>query len=194
MKLSAQPINEEEKHLIHQQSLRILSEVGIKYLGDKALPLLAAHGVRVDKERNLAYIPAEVVEHALSTAPKSFTLGARNPKYNYPMPSSVTRYAIDGTAAFTIDFNDGQRRYGTQQDIFDALRIFQEADMGIMAWAPVCASDTPAETRPLHEFFTMIKVGVLGATGAVGQRFVQLLANHPLVRSSSTNGVRAECW
>ncbi|HMK15518.1 MAG TPA: aspartate-semialdehyde dehydrogenase, partial [Methanomicrobiales archaeon] len=25
----------------------------------------------------------------------------------------------------------------------------------------------------------MIRVGVLGATGAVGQRFVQLLANHP---------------
>ena len=25
----------------------------------------------------------------------------------------------------------------------------------------------------------MIKVGVLGATGAVGQRFVQLLAEHP---------------
>ena len=25
----------------------------------------------------------------------------------------------------------------------------------------------------------MIHVGVLGATGAVGQRFVQLLANHP---------------
>ncbi|MEM2124614.1 MAG: aspartate-semialdehyde dehydrogenase, partial [Methanolinea sp.] len=25
----------------------------------------------------------------------------------------------------------------------------------------------------------MIRVGVLGATGAVGQRFVQLLARHP---------------
>ena len=31
----------------------------------------------------------------------------------------------------------------------------------------------------LYFFLSMIKVGVLGATGAVGQRFVQLLARHP---------------
>jgi trimethylamine--corrinoid protein Co-methyltransferase len=157
MKFTAQILNEEEKELIHRQSLRILFEVGVRFHGEKALPLLAAGGAKVDNETRIARIPAEMVEEALSTAPKTFVLGARNPAYNYPLPSPETRYALDGTAAFVVDFNTGQRRYGEKRDIVDALRIFQAADMGVMSWPPVCASDSPAPTRPLHEFFTMIK-------------------------------------
>ena len=51
----------------------------------------------------------------------------------------------------------GEKRYGTTQDIENGLRIFQQLDMGVMAWAPVCASDTPAHARALHEFFAMMK-------------------------------------
>ena len=73
------------------------------------------------------------------------------------MPSPVSRYCIDGTAAFVLDFETGERRYGTLPDIEDALRVFQQADLGVMAWAPTCASDAPAHSRALHEFFTMIE-------------------------------------
>ena len=31
---------------------------------------------------------------------------------------------MDGTAAFTRDFITGERRYGTRQDIVDAMRVF----------------------------------------------------------------------
>jgi len=64
---------------------------------------------------------------------------------------------MDGTGAFMADFVTGERRYGQCRDIADAMRVFQQADLGIMAWPPVCASDAPAPSRPLHEFFTMAK-------------------------------------
>jgi trimethylamine--corrinoid protein Co-methyltransferase len=98
-----------------------------------------------------------VVEQALATAPKSFVLGARNPALSFAVPSPVSRYCIDGTAAFAVDFDTGERRYGTSRDIRDALRVFQQADLGVMAWAPTCASDAPAHSRALHEFVAMIK-------------------------------------
>lgn len=157
MKLTAHLLTPDEIQLVHQQSLRILSEVGVRFHGERALPLLAAAGAQVDTETQIARIPPELVQEALRTAPKNITLGARNPAFNYPMPSPVTRYAMDGTGAFMVDFTTGQRRYGEAHDITDALRVFQAADMGVMAWPPVCASDTPAPARPLHEFFTMIK-------------------------------------
>jgi trimethylamine--corrinoid protein Co-methyltransferase len=69
----------------------------------------------------------------------------------------VTRYCIDGTASFTTDFVTGERRYGTTKDIENSLRIFQQLDMGVMAWAPVCASEAPAYSRALHEFFAMMR-------------------------------------
>jgi trimethylamine--corrinoid protein Co-methyltransferase len=115
-----------------------------------------------------------MVEYALSKAPREFMLGARNPAYDYPLPSETTRYAIDGTAAFAVDFQTGERRYGESRDIIDALRVFQETDMGIMAWSPVCASDKPAPTRPLHEFFTMMK-----STSKHGQHELHTLEQTP---------------
>lgn len=155
MKLFATVLSESEQERVHLQSLRILSEVGVRFYGDHALPLLEKHGVHIDREQKIARIPKELVEQALQSAPKSFVLGARNPQYDFPMPSAATRYCIDGTAAFARDFHTGERRYGTRQDIENGLRVFQQMDLGAMAWAPTTASDAPSGSRALHEFFAM---------------------------------------
>jgi trimethylamine---corrinoid protein Co-methyltransferase len=157
MKLTAQVLSPDEQERVHAESLRILSEVGVKYLGERALPVLKKNGARVDEGSRVARIPAEMVTEALRRAPRSFVLGARNPAYDHPLPSPVTRYCIDGTASFVADFATGERRYGTKADIRDSLRIFQQMDLGVMAWAPTCASEAPAESRALHEFFTTIR-------------------------------------
>lgn len=157
MRFSAQVLTEEDKHRVHKMSLRILEEVGIRFHGDKAAGILMKNGVRINPEDRIAHIPAEIVEHALINAPKSFVLGARNPRYNFPLPAPATRYGIDGTAAFTLDFTTGERRYGTSKDIENAMRIFQQMDMGVMVWAPTCAMDKPAHTRALAEFFSMAR-------------------------------------
>lgn len=157
MKFTAQVLSASEQQRVHAESLRILSEVGIKFLGETALPLLKKAGARVDEDSRTARLPKELVDEALQATPKSFILGARNPVYDYPLPSPVTRYCIDGTSAFALDFYTGERRYGTVQDIANGLRIFQQLDMGVMAWAPTAASETPAHSRALHEFFAMLK-------------------------------------
>jgi trimethylamine---corrinoid protein Co-methyltransferase len=157
MKFNAQALSEAEQEHVHLESLRILEEVGVRYLGENALPLLKKAGASVDEASFHARLPHKLVEEALLAAPKQFTLGARNPAYDYPLPSPRTRYCIDGTAAFTLDFQTGEQRYGTLRDIENSLRIFQHLDMGVMAWAPTTASEVPAHARALHEFFAMAR-------------------------------------
>jgi trimethylamine--corrinoid protein Co-methyltransferase len=157
MELTAQILTEDEQRRIHNMSLRILEEVGIRFHGNRAQKILRESGVKINPEDKIARIPPELVEQALKTAPRSFVLGARNPAYNFPMPSPATRYCIDGTASFTLDFHSGERRYGTSKDIENALRVFQHMDMGVMAWAPTCAEDQPANIRALSEFFCMAR-------------------------------------
>jgi len=157
MKFQSQILSENEKEQIHVETMRILWEAGVKFHSLKALRLLEANGARVDHETKIARIPAELAERTLSTSPKSFMLGARNADFNYSLPSPVSRYAMDGTAAFAQDFQTGQRRYGTDKDNELAMRVFQRMDMGVMAWAPVAAEDKPSYTRPLHEWFTTSK-------------------------------------
>ncbi len=164
MRYGATFLDDAERDRVHEASLRILAETGVRFHGELALPLLAAAGAQVDDAAGIARIPRDLVEAALATAPHSFVLGARNPEHDYALPSPVTRYCLDGTAAFAIDFDTGERRYGTRLDTELGLRVFQAADLGVMAWAPVTASDAPAGTRALHEF-----VGMLAASSKHGQ-------------------------
>lgn len=182
MKFTAGLLSEAEQNRVHEDSLRILAEVGVRFHGETALPLLQKHGARVDWEAKIARIPREMVAEALSLAPNAFVLGARNPVHDYGLPSPVTRYCIDGTAAFVLDFETGRKRYGTTKDIEDSLRIFQQMDMGVMAWAPTVASEAPAYSRALHEFF-----GIMRSTSKHGQHEVHNPAQVPYL----VDGLRA---
>jgi trimethylamine--corrinoid protein Co-methyltransferase len=182
MKFTAQFLSEDEQNRIHEQSLQILAEVGVKFHGEKALPLLEKNGATVDWDSRIARIPGEMVTEALRVAPKSFVLEARNPAYAYPLPSPVTRYCIDGTAAFVLDPDSGEKRYGTSKDIEDSLRIFQQMDMGVMAWAPTIASEAPSHSRVLHEFF-----GIMKSTSKHGQHEV----HHPRQVPYLVEGLKA---
>jgi trimethylamine--corrinoid protein Co-methyltransferase len=161
VRFEAHVLSNEEQERIHKSSLCILSKVGVKYLGKKAIPILKKNGAFVDEESQVVRIPEGMVKEALGVTPKSFVLGARNPQHDFPLPSAVTRYCIDGTASFVMDFSNGQRRYGISKDIEDSLRIFQQMDMGVLAWAPVCASEAPAHSRALHEFFAIMRYSSL---------------------------------
>lgn len=157
MRFTAQILSEAEQEHIHHLSLRILEQVGIRYHGNIAPRIWKDNGVPVDADAGIVKIPLEFVEQALRNAPKSFILGARNPAYNFAVPAAYTRHGLDGTAAFAVDFHTGERRYGTSKDIENAIRIFHQMDMGVMVWAPTCASDKPANARALHEFFGMAR-------------------------------------
>jgi trimethylamine--corrinoid protein Co-methyltransferase len=170
MRFSSTLLTEEEQQRVHTESLRILKNVGVKIHGYTALPLIEKNGAKVDHDAKIARIPAEMVDEAVSMAPKSFVLGARNPAHDYPMPSPKTHYAIDGTSAFVLDFATGEKRYGTVKDIESSLRVFQQMDMGVLAWSPTVASETPAKSRALHEF-----VGIMTYCSKHGQHEV----HHP---------------
>ncbi len=157
MQFTSRLLSDDEKGRIHADTLKVLETTGVRFYSEKALQLLEAAGARVNHDEKIARIPPALVEQALASAPKKFTLGARNPQYDYSLPSPISRYCMDGTGAFVRDFQTGEHRYGTDKDNELGLRVFQAMDMGVMAWAPVAAEDKPAHARPLHEWASMIR-------------------------------------
>jgi trimethylamine:corrinoid methyltransferase-like protein len=141
VKLGLNFLSEDEKQRIHQDSIKILSRVGVKFMSNKALDILERNGASVDYDSRVAKMPEEMVDEALKRAPRSFVLGARNPEFNFSMPSPFTTYTLDGAATFTLDFKTGKRRNAITRDLIDSLRIFEEMPLAHIVWPNVMCSD-----------------------------------------------------
>ena len=56
MKTQCQFLSENEQLKIHEQSIKILEEVGVKFLSKKALKILEKNGAKIDYTEKLAKI------------------------------------------------------------------------------------------------------------------------------------------
>jgi trimethylamine--corrinoid protein Co-methyltransferase len=153
MRLKCSFLSDAEKQRIHEDTLKILSMVGVKFMSHKALKILADNGAIVNKETMIARIPAEMVDQALKTAPKSFTLGARNPAFNFNMPSAYTGYTLYGAATFAVDFETGERRPAITKDLVASLRIFEEMPLGTVVWPNVVLDDIQLSSDDIRTTF-----------------------------------------
>jgi len=142
----AQILSREEQQIIHNESIRILEEVGALFHSKKALDILEKNGARVDRASNIAKIPAEMVKEALKTVPTSFTCGARVPDKDFALPSTFTGYVLDNGGIFTRDFKTGQRRKANQQDHYEFLRVFDEMKLATMVWGTSVQDPEPYNT------------------------------------------------
>ncbi len=150
MRMQTTLLAEPEKERIHRDSLKILADVGVRFRSGRARQLLARHGAKVDNDAENVRIPADLVEQALRTAPRSFTLGARQPAFDFALPSPFTGYTLDGAATFAIDFETGERRYAVTKDLIASLRLFEALPLGTVVWPNVVLDDIPEHSSDIR--------------------------------------------
>lgn len=73
-------LNPDQMDTLHDTSMRILSELGIRVIGERLLDIFEQGGAKVDRATNTVRIGADMVAEAVRTAPSEFTLTARNPQ------------------------------------------------------------------------------------------------------------------
>ncbi|MDG5776472.1 trimethylamine methyltransferase family protein [Haloarculaceae archaeon H-GB1-1] len=73
------PLTPEGVERLHERSLEILRDLGIRVDHEDALALLEEHGCDVDRETKIVSFPPDLVERCVERAPERFTLHARNP-------------------------------------------------------------------------------------------------------------------
>ncbi|HWQ78274.1 MAG TPA: trimethylamine methyltransferase family protein [Anaerovoracaceae bacterium] len=157
MKLRTQALSQEERELVHKRTLEILETAGVCVKSARALKALAEGGAEVDFETQIAKIPESLIRKCLDTAPKNYVLGARNPKFDFPMPAGRVGHILDGITTNIIDLETGEKRPSTKEDVYNTGRVFQQMDMGAVAWSGCSALDMPPETHCLHEFAAILQ-------------------------------------
>ena len=75
-------VSADEIEHIHNQSLRILAEIGIKVDSQRALNLLRQAGAKIDQSKNIVKLDRDLVEEMLIGIPSEFIVHARDPQKN----------------------------------------------------------------------------------------------------------------
>lgn len=144
-------LSPEEVELLHTRSLDILDRVGFTTSNDRLLDLMAEAGQRVDRDARRIRLDPTFVEDAISRAPGSYTLAARDPALDLPLDGSAGYLSTDGCPADVIDLETGERRPGTKRDLVEITRLADALPQIAFLWQSVSANDTPVPVRPIHE-------------------------------------------
>jgi trimethylamine--corrinoid protein Co-methyltransferase len=134
-------LSEDEKTQVHERSLKILAETGVKVNTAKGRQYLKDAGAEVDENSKIVKIPRVMVEESLRLAPKDFTLGARRPGWDLPMNAGECTLMIDGEGTSVIDRKSGEHRPSTFDDWLEATRLIDALDEFGVYWDMVERGD-----------------------------------------------------
>lgn len=143
-------LDDKQLENLRETTLSILENTGVQFPSAKALAIFAEHGAQVDHETQIVKIPRDLVFKAMTTVPRYFILGARNPDFDLKLQDGVSFFTNDGCGHNVIDFKTGERRASRKSDVgMMALINDYLSSMGF-SWTMVSAQDCGV-TSPLHE-------------------------------------------
>ena len=145
-------LSADEVETLHRASLRILSEIGVELLGDRAIDLLAAAGATVDRDTRRVRLDPAHVEELVAKAPSTFRLHARNPAKSLTFGDGHVVFSAVGGPAFVTDIDRG-RRPGNHADFLDYVRVIGALDIVHQeGGGPLEPTDLPVATRHLDMY------------------------------------------
>jgi len=141
VKTLLQVLSDDERTQVHERTLEVLGQTGVRVDTIRGRTALKAAGARVDDTTHIVRFPRELVEESLLLAPRRFALGARRPGFKLAMNEGDCTLLADGEAMFVLDDETGKRRPGTSSDWLDATRLIDALDEIGVYWAMIEASD-----------------------------------------------------
>jgi trimethylamine--corrinoid protein Co-methyltransferase len=142
---------QEELSRIHDASMEILADTGLKFNSNEALELFQKHGFKTDNSR--VFITETDVRDALEIVPSRFTVRARNPLYDVSIGEDDFVFLPTGGAPNVVSAT-GVMRPATLEDYHTCCRLVQTSDQldmnGIITVQP---TDIPAQLAHLDMLF-----------------------------------------
>ena len=136
-------INDDQVQDLHQCSLRILDEIGVRFANDKALATAREFGCRVEGE--VVRFSPDQISQLIEKAPSQFVLQAQNPKYNAVIGGDTMEF-LSGYGAPTIMDMEGKTRPAHTGDYINFLKMIEAQDhFHINGGLPVQPTDLPPD-------------------------------------------------
>lgn len=150
------PLSKKDIEKIHETSLRILEEIGVKVSLEEALAVLRKHGAKIDGDR--VRIPPSLVEQALQLVPHKFLMAGREEKQDLFMEDKRVYLGTGGAALTVLDLETGAARQGTLRDLADLAKLVDALENIHFYLRPCVPQDVPKEVMDVNQFYASLSI------------------------------------
>ena len=142
---------------VHEASLSLMSDFGVRVFGKEASEIYAKAGCAIDRGTGLIRFPKELVNDAISKAPPHYTMCGRESKHDFEFGSGEVFFTTFGTGLEIVDIDTGERKLSDSEALGHMAR-FADAIPEINAFTTAVASqEAPAHVKDLHEARAVLK-------------------------------------
>lgn len=115
-------LTDEQIQTIHQATLDVLRETGVRIEHKRALKFLEKNGCKVDYEQMRVRFPEGLVEECLRKCPSSFRVKARDPKDDLILGGNTLHF-FGAPGMQTVDIDTWELRTPTRKEYYDAVKV-----------------------------------------------------------------------
>ena len=139
-----QELNTQQMEKIHDAAMDLLKNTGVAFNDEEGLEIFKSNGFRVDG--STVFFEEAQIQKALETAPKRFTVHARNPEKSVEIGEDDFAFLPGYGAPFVMDAQ-GNQRQATMEDYDNFCKLIQTSPyIDMNGWMMVEPSDMPHET------------------------------------------------
>ena len=150
-----QMVPDEAVELIHDESMKILEEIGCEFRDDEAIAMWKAAGADVRGTR--VRIDRALLMSLVAKVPPEFTLNARNPERTVMVGGKNTVFVPMYGAPYVRGL-DGERRYGSLADLNNLHKLAYMSPALHSSSSIICEPmEIPVPKRHLHIIHSALK-------------------------------------
>lgn len=151
-----EPLDEEGLERVHDAAMRILEEIGIDFLHEKAREHLAAAGCTIEGDGPTVRMGRDFVMEQVARAPSSFAITPRNPERRITWGDGCASFGSVASPPNVSDI-EGGRRTGNRADFQSLLKLTQAFNViHFNCGYPVEPVDIHASIRHLDAFHDLL--------------------------------------
>lgn len=151
-----EPLSADQIEAIHEASLDVIEQIGIRFLNETALDHLQRAGCSIDRSDMNVKMDRHWVMEMVRHAPSSFTVTPRNPQRKITVGDGHFIFGQVSSPPNILDSETG-RRMGTREDFCNFLHLSQAFNcIHAIVGYPVEPMDLHASVRHLYATLDML--------------------------------------
>lgn len=161
------PLSAENVVQIHETSMRVFKEIGLRVKNNEALELFAESGAEVDSDLSVVRLDEELIMELIDRAPSMVHLYGQRPDHTLHVGGNNVYAGTGGTALYVLDPGTNERRRATLSDLKDIARVVDRMSNIDFFMLPVFPSDTDEKDVDVNRFGTALSYQGKHVTGGV---------------------------